>query len=83
MVYLLKPENVLPQQAKRQIEQVLAGMSDLQPALNEIAERRGEAVLAAHERVREAAKQKGLSHSIRPQLPPDILGVYILLPVIG
>ena len=75
-------QNVLPVQATAQIEQVLASVAELQPALNAIAERKGQEVLAAHERVREAARQKGVRHAVQPQLPPDVLGVYVLLPVI-
>jgi hypothetical protein len=35
--------------------------------------------LAAHERVREAARTKGRV-TVQPVLPVDILGAYILLP---
>jgi hypothetical protein len=46
-----------------------------------MADQRAQDLLAAHERARAAAHMKGISHSIRPQSPVDVLGVYMLLPV--
>ena len=43
---------------------------------------RSEALKEAHRRVRQAVRQKGVTYDVRPNLPPDLLGVYILLPVI-
>jgi hypothetical protein len=51
--------------------------------LTELAEARSQALLEAHRRVRLASGQKGVRHTVRPQLPADILGVYILLPVVN
>jgi len=75
--------NIQPQQAQRFIQQVIDGYADLQPHFNEIAVQRGEALLQAHDRVRTAAKWKGVRHRINPQLPPDVLGIYVLLPNVG
>jgi hypothetical protein len=72
--------NVNPQQATRFLERVVAEAGDLQSELAEMAERRAEELLADHERVRDAARIKGISHNIRPQAPVDVLGVYVLLP---
>ena len=47
-----------------------------------IAAERGAALLDAHQRVRAATRQTGVSYRVEPQLPPDVLGVYVLLPVI-
>ena len=41
---------------------------------------RGEALLDAHRRVREGARLKGVRYAVEPQLPVDVLGVYVLLP---
>ena len=44
-----------------------------------LAAERAAAQLAAHERVREAARTKGRV-GIQPVLPVDILGAYVLIP---
>jgi hypothetical protein len=43
---------------------------------------RGDELLAAHTRVRIAARMQGVRHSVEAQLPPDVLGVYVYLPVL-
>ncbi|MBN2362142.1 MAG: DEAD/DEAH box helicase [Deltaproteobacteria bacterium] len=73
--------NIAPQQATQFIRHILDGMPDLAAPLTELAERRGREILDAHQRVRTAARLKGVRYDVRPQLPPDILGAFILLPV--
>jgi superfamily II DNA or RNA helicase len=76
-------ENIHPQQAAEFIERVVAGFEYLAPTLNDIAERRGQELLAAHVRVREAAYRRGdrrPQHRVEAQLPPDVLGIYVFLP---
>jgi superfamily II DNA or RNA helicase len=78
-------ENVHPQQAAEFVRRVVDGFDALLPKLNEVAQRRGEELLAAHVRVREAAYRRGErrpQHHVEPQLPPDVLGIYVFLPVI-
>jgi hypothetical protein len=72
--------NVNPQQASRFLERVVTSLAELQSALAEMADQRAQDLLAAHERVRAAARMKGINHSIRPQSPVDVLGIYMLLP---
>ncbi|NLF64694.1 MAG: DEAD/DEAH box helicase [Chloroflexi bacterium] len=72
--------NVHPQQATRFLERVVGELGDLQTELAAMAGRRAEELLADHERVRDATRMKGSNHSIRPQTPVDVLGVYVLLP---
>jgi hypothetical protein len=31
--------------------------------------------------VRQAAHMRGVSYRVEPQLPPDVLGIYVYLPV--
>jgi superfamily II DNA or RNA helicase len=50
--------------------------------LEAFAERRAEALLADHRRVREAAAARG-SYSVKALLPPDVVAVYVLLPVMS
>lgn len=77
-------ENIHPQQAAEFVGRVVAGFDHLAPILNNIAQRRGEELLAAHVRVREAAYRRGErrpQHRVQAQLPPDVLGIYVFLPV--
>jgi hypothetical protein len=52
----------------------------LRPRLDHEARLRAEALLDAHRRVRTATRARGLSYRVTPQLPVDVLGVYVLLP---
>lgn len=74
--------NVQPQQQTQFIRRTVAQLPVLQPELNRIAEQRGQELLDAHRRVRTAARQTGVRYTVRPQLPPDVLGLYVLLPTI-
>lgn len=78
-------ENIHPQQAAKFVGRVVDGFDQLAPTLNEIAQRRGDDLLAAHIRVREAAYRRGErrpQHRVEAQLPPDVLGIYVFLPVV-
>jgi hypothetical protein len=78
-------ENIHPQQVAEFVGRVVDGFEAyLQPTLNEIARQRGDALLAAHTRVREAAWRRGdrrPQYRVEAQLPPDVLGIYVYLPV--
>jgi len=74
--------NILPEQAKEFLGNVIDGFAHIQPHLEETARIRGEQILESHRRVRRAAGLKGVSYRIDPKLPPDVLGIYIYLPVI-
>jgi superfamily II DNA or RNA helicase len=75
-----RPERSLVATAiDQQIGLLLPALPRFQQALEPIARDRAAAQLAAHERVREAARAKGRV-SIKPVLPVDILGAYVLLP---
>lgn len=61
---------------------VAAALSQLESSaaeLNAFAERRAQMLLADHRRVREAADARG-SYAVKAVLPPDIIGVFVLLP---
>ncbi len=73
--------NIAPQQAAEQVQRVLGDLIEARTALDDIVRERSTDLLQAHQRVRAAAKQSGRT-DVRPQLTPDILGVYVLLPVI-
>lgn len=71
--------NLLPTLVRQQLELLLAELPLHQQALTPIARARGDAQLAAHERVRDASRLRGRV-SVQPVLPVDILGAYVLLP---
>lgn len=77
----VQPEaNVAPDQAAHFLRVVLDGFNGLRPHLERSARDRGAELLDAHRRVRVASRTKGVSHRVEPQLPPDVLGLYVYLP---
>jgi superfamily II DNA or RNA helicase len=75
-----RPERTLiPTAIEQQMGLLLPDLPVLRDALGKISEERSATQLAAHERVREASKTRGRV-SIKPVLPVDILGAYIILP---
>lgn len=72
--------NVNPQQATMFLKRVTDKLDGLRDALNAMADEQAEQLLEAHKRVREAGRVTGVSHSVRPQLPVDMLAIYVLLP---
>jgi len=81
---LAKPEgNVAPDRAAHFLRRVISDGEALNGQLAAIADERGEELREAHERVREVSREKGVTYEVKPNLPPDILGVYVYLPKIG
>ena len=72
--------NVNPDQATHFLNQMLDGIEFVLPHLEEMARQRAQELLDAHQRVRTAMQAKGVSYRVEPQLPVDVLGVYLLLP---
>lgn len=78
---LLTPEaNINPDQAANFLSKVIENFELLRPRLEEVALARGQELLNAHTRVHKAAVVKGVKYRVEPQLPPDVLGIYIYLP---
>lgn len=78
---LAKPSrNIIREHAAGFIQCVLDDIQALEPRLERYARERGEELLDAHRRVRDVAKWKGVRHEVRPELPPDVLGIYVFLP---
>lgn len=78
----LQPDaNVLPDQATMFLQKVLDEFDLLQPHLQQVAEQRGAELLEAHRRVRTAAQIKGVSYEVKTETP-DVLGIYVYLPVV-
>lgn len=72
--------NVNPDQARDFVQKVIDGFDALRSHLDETAKQLGDQLLDAHQRVRIAAKQKGVQTHVEPNLPPDALGIYVYLP---
>jgi superfamily II DNA or RNA helicase len=72
--------NIDRERAAHFVQRVIDGVAVLMPHLECFVTERGQQLLIAHRRVRSAARWSGVSHEIRPELPPDILGIYVYLP---
>ena len=72
--------NIGDDQKRGFVAAVIQGFEQLRPQLEAEARRRAEALLDAHRRVRAASRARGISYRVAPQLPVDLLGVYVLLP---
>jgi len=62
--------------ARRAVE----ALPELEAALRDVVEARAAELLETHRRVREAGRGQG-TFTVEPQLPPDVLGAYVFLPV--
>jgi superfamily II DNA or RNA helicase len=81
-LFIVRPDaNVLPEQARTLVQRVQEGYGFLQPHLEAEARRRAEHLLSTHRRVREESRARGLAYRVEPLLPPDVLGIYVYLPV--
>jgi hypothetical protein len=61
------------------VQRALGHIEARLPELDAFAERRAQALLADHRRVREAADARG-SYSVKAMLPADVIGLFVLLP---
>ena len=73
--------NVPPELRARWLTGALEGWPRLAPGIERLAHERAEALLAAHRRVRDAAGLVGVRYAVRPQLPADLLGLYVFMSV--
>ena len=73
-------ENVSDDVARAFVRKVLDNLGPIQGRLDVMAYERGKELLAAHRRVRQASQRRGMKETIEPQLPADILGLYVYLP---
>lgn len=75
--------NTPPDIARHHLKRILDGFGAIVPKIEEIADIRGKELLDAHRRVRQAVQLKGTDVRVEPQLPADILGVYLYMPFQG
>jgi len=71
--------NLPPDTVQREVRAALDFLAAHPQQLQALAEQRAQALLADHQRVREAARDVGHYH-VSPCLPVDVMGVYVLLP---
>ena len=70
----------LPDERKvRELAGAISALPGLQPQFEQMAQNRAQELLSDHRRVREAAEAKG-TYNVQPQLPVDVMGVYVLVP---
>ena len=75
-------ENISPDLASNAVSRIKEGFDSIRPRLEAVAHERAETLLSAHRRVRTAARIKGIRYRVEPHLPPDVLGIYVYLPVV-
>ena len=75
-------KNMAPEARTRELGQAIQYIDKLQSDFSKLAEERANEVLRDHRRTREAADARG-SYSVQPQLPVDVMGVYVLVPDAG
>jgi hypothetical protein len=73
--------NVTADVASHAISRILEGFDSIRPHLDQVAKERGDELLEAHRRVRQASRLRGVSYRVEPKLPPDVLGIYVYLPL--
>jgi hypothetical protein len=71
-----------PHVRDRAMRAALDQLAERRAELSAFAQRRAQTLLADHRRVREAADARG-SYTVKPLLPADVIGVYVLLPRIS
>jgi superfamily II DNA or RNA helicase len=77
----LKPgANINPDQARQFISKVIDDLEHLHLHLDHTAKELGDRLLETHRRVRKSSRVRGISYRVEPQLPPDLLGIYVYLP---
>ena len=72
-------KNMEPERRTRELENILNQLPDFQKIFAELADQRSKELLADHRRVRDAADARG-EYRVYPQLPVDVMGVYVLVP---
>jgi len=80
LLRLMPDANITSEQASDFVRKVVDGFDSIRPHLDEVARQRGDELLEAHQRVRRASKIRNVRYRVEPQLPPDVLGIYVYLP---
>ena len=76
---VLPSGNVVPEQQRQAVRQVVDGLPSLQAHLEAYARRRAGELRESHDRVRTVARLRGRTQ-VEPRLPVDVIGIYVYLP---
>lgn len=79
---VLPDQNVAGALATSQLKRVLEGLPVLAPRLDAVAGELAARLLEAHRRVRHSVSGAAAASRVVPHLPPDLLGLYVFLPVL-
>jgi hypothetical protein len=63
-----------------EVQESLDAVTGWHTALDDLARRRADELLADHARVREASRQRSRFYSVEPCLPADVIGCFVLVP---
>ncbi len=75
-------KNMPLERKNRELSRAIDELPARQALFEQLARERAETLLADHRRTREAAEARG-KYQVHPQLPVDVVGVYVLVPDIG
>jgi hypothetical protein len=75
--------NVATEEKLRLMKAMLPAWPDLEKAAQPRVRERAKELEAAHKRVRQALSLRVREWSLKPQLPPDLLGILILVPAVS
>ena len=81
LLSLAPGRNMEPGQKSRFVRQALGALPALVATFEQVARERAATLLSDHRRVRDASGARGLRYAVTPVLPPDVLGVYVFLPL--
>ena len=83
LLALTPDRNIAADLAERALRPLIEALPTLGPALAEAARRHADELLAAHQRVRPQRRASPRGEVVRaePNLPPDVIGVYLYRPV--
>ena len=76
-------QNTSPGVRERAVQTALERLATHQEALDEIGREHGRQLLQDHRRVRDSERDGRGTFEIKPQLPADVLGIYVLMPEAG
>jgi superfamily II DNA or RNA helicase len=74
--------NLSPDQVQNFVTGIVDGFNALRPSLEAAAQKRAQVLLESHRRVRDAARSGG-SVRVEAQPEPDVLGIWVYLPVVA
>lgn len=81
LLFATADANIGSEQARQFVQRVVSALGSLRSHLNNESERQARTLLDSHSRVRDGARLKGVSYRVEARPDPDLLGIYIFLPV--